>query len=222
MPAFTTIGAGFRVAPGRYAVVATDWSGEMPDPRPTIEYPMALPFGDTAAIVQYDGLDVLLLPMGTDDDGCTGRSIAVGDQSLVCFGHVAIVALDDAQRRSYPYASHLELVAAVDAEDGRISFHGGSYEVFGFNRDFDLLDACTPGMFAIEATDFDMGDPGIAEIFGYGSPEFVAALDEHGFYLDVAALRARLAGRTDTDAVRVLNMLPSCDSTIAYYAPVAP
>lgn len=225
MSAFTPVTGGFRVAPGRYAVVATDWRGDMPDPRPSADprAALALPFGDEPVVVRYEDLDVLLLPMGRDDGGCTGRSIAVGDQSLVCFGHVALVALPDAERRHYPYAGHLEAVAAVDADEtARIDCRGRSYEVVGFDRGFDFLDPHTPGAFDIEARMFDMAEPSIGEAFGYGSEAFVAALDEHGFHLDVAALRARLAGRTDPDAVMVLNGLPSCDSVIAYYAPVAP
>lgn len=225
MPAFKTIPGGFSVAPGRYAVVATDWTFALPDPRPSADPRAALhvPLGERCTIVEYEGLDVLVLPMGPDDAGCTGRSIAIGDQSLVCFGHVALVAIEDATRRSYPYASHLETVAVVEAaEGGRISREGRSYEVVGFDRQFDGLDAYTPGAFDIDAAMFDMALPAIADAFDYGSDAFVAALDEHGFHLDVAALRARLAGRTDPDAVMVLNKLPSSDSVIAYYAPVAP
>jgi hypothetical protein len=213
------------VTPGRYAVVATDWNGELPDPRPSADHRAALgvPLGDLPAVVEYDGLDALVLPMGSDDGGCPGRSIAVGDQSLVCFGHVAIVALAGAERRSYLYASHLEAVAAVEADEGaRVDCRGRSYEVVGFGRGFDFLDPHTPGAFSIEAETFDMADEAMAEAFGYGSEAFVAALDEHGFRLDVAAMRARLASRADPDAVMALNRLPSCDGVIAYYAPVAP
>ncbi len=63
----------------------------------------------------------------------------------------------------------------------------------------------------------------LAAAFGYGSEEFNERLDEHGFHLDVAAMRARLErNRRDADTVRVLNMLPPCDGVIAYYAPVFP
>ena len=225
MSAFTPVTGGFRVAPGRYAVVATDWRGDLADPRPFADRDaaLALPFGDDPVIVRHEELDVLLLPMGRDDGGCPGRSIAVGDQSLVCFGHVAIVALAEVERRHYRYASHMEDIAVIEADDSaRIDCRGRSYEVVGFDRGFDFLDPHTPGAFDIEAEMFDMAEPSVAEAFGYGSDAFVAALDEHGFHLDVTALRARLAGRTDPDAVMVLNKLPRCDSVIASYAPVAP
>lgn len=225
MDRFKDLGNGsFRIAPGMYAVVAQDWSGSMPNPNVDAgrHDELAPPAVEEPALSTCSGMETLLLPVGRDSAGCTGRSIAIGSSTLVAFELVAIIALDHVQRRSYPYASHIDQVAILRVEnEGTVTTEPDGYRLEGFG-DVDTIDAETPGAFLIEGEMFDMAHPETADAFGYGSDAFNAALDEHGFPCDVAKLRSVLAGRREADAVMLINRLPKVDFAIAYYAPVQP
>lgn len=227
MDSFKDLGNGsFRVAPGRYAVVAQDWSGMMPNPHLDAgrHDHLDVPTTDAPLLTTCSGFETLVLPVGSDRAGCTGRSIAIGSSTIVAFDRIAIVALPYgyASRRPYPYAGHIDEVAVLTVEDeGTIMLEEDGYRLDGFG-DVDTIDTATPGAFTIDAAMFDMAHPETAKIFGYGTDVFNAALDEHGFPCDVAKLRSTLAGRSDADAVMLINRLPKTDFAIAYYAPVQP
>lgn len=227
MDSFKDLGDGsFRVAPGRYAVVAQDWSGDIPNPDPDADRHdvLVVPSSDTPVLAMCSGYETLVLPVGRDRAGCNGRSIAIGSSTLVAFDRIAIVALPYgyASRRPYPYAGHIDGVAVLIVDDeGTITIEDDGYRLDGFG-DVDTIDTATPGAFTIDAAMFDMAHPETADAFGYGSDAFNAALDEHGFPCDVAKLRSALAGRSEADAVMLLNRLPKVDFAIAYYAPVQP
>lgn len=225
MQPFVRTDTGFSVAPGYYALVASDWTGSMPDPRETADQYdcLAISFAYEPVIERVGGTDVLVLPVGRDTAGCRGRSLAIGDRSVVCFGHLAIVPVEFPRSAHYPYAGHIDLIVCLEVgEGGLITPVDRCYALDGF-KDVLSIDSQMEGAFSIEGAFFDMADDAIASAFEYGSEDFNARLDEHGFHLDVAALRTRLAPRRrEPDVVRVLNMLPPCDSVIAYYAPVSP
>lgn len=224
MNAFEITDTGIRVAPGRYVAVAQDWSHTLPDPRQGASRhdELYLNHSDEPAIRSHDDLQVLVLPVGKDAAGCPGRAIAIGGSTVVAFERLALVPLEDAQRRHYPYASHIDMVVPLTVPvEGVVRLVDGDYELDGFEG-VDAIDTRTPGAFTIEGTMFDMAHEETAAIFGYGTPAFNERLDEHGFACDLKALRERLAGRTDPEAVSVLNRLPKVDFAIAYYAPVQP
>lgn len=224
MSAFEITDGGFRVAPGRYVAIGQDWSRMLPDPRhdATRYDELLLNHSDEPTVHVMEGINVLVLPVGRDLAGCPGRTIALGDACLVAFERLVIMELPDAQRRHYPYASHIDLFVPLDVEDeGVVKRVKGGYELDGFTG-VDTIDTATPGAFTIDGVMFDMAHKETAEIFGYGTQAFNERLDEHGFACDLKALRASLAGRCDPEAVSVLNRLPDGDFSIAYYAPVQP
>lgn len=239
MTAFTQTPRGFRAAPGRYAFVAQDWTGEVPDPRDPAVRPnaLAIPAGEGARTGSYDGLEFLVLPVGLDAGGCPGRTIAVGGRSLVVFETIVLVAIPedavfDVPNRSYPFASHCDSVVVVDfVEGGEIVLDDpeGDDEYIGLVGCRDLngtpilsIDPWTPGAFDIEADFIDMTDPVTAQAFDYGSDAFNAKLDEHGFHADLDAVRARLRARTDNEGIALLSSLEGLGRfRIVHYAPVA-
>lgn len=227
MTAFTTIDGGFRVAPGRYALVAEDWNGAIADPREGTGFHDELHFAvsDTPQIATWDGLDALIIPIGMDEKGSRGRSLAVGSASIVAFGRIALVALPHASRRSYPFASHIDQVVPLDFErGGTVMAVDGGIDLTGCNADEQIvtIDTAAPGAFFVDGVFVDMADDANAEAFGYGTEEFNAELDEHGITLDLVEIRDRLRRRTDNAGVALLNRLTGMGAfKIAYYAPVA-
>jgi len=220
---------GFRVAPGSYAILAQNRSGTFPCPAPTVSphKRLSLPPTDGLTMLPLDGLEILILPVGRDRAGCNGRSIALGNHTLVVFDRLAIVPLDSAPARASRPTQAVECVTAVavpgnEGGYGVIRCAEGGYELEGFGCGIDWIDTDTPGAFNIEAEMFDMAYGAIASIFGYGSDAFNAALDNRGFVCDIKSLRRQLAGRVDAEAVSVLARLPRRNSAIARYAPVIP
>jgi len=229
MTAFTTIPDGFRVAPGRYALIAQDWSGSVGDPRVDADRmnEICLPAGDGPRIAEFEGMALIVLPMGLDDAGCPGRSFAVGSDSMVAFENLVLVDVEMAQRRAYRYASHLNEIVVLEFErGGEIRPVDGAYDLRGCTTQSGALvhsiDTAAVGAFSIDGLFVDMTDPATAQAFGYGTAEFNAKLDEHGFHADLDAVRTRLRARTDHDGIALLNRLEKMGaSMIAYYAPVA-
>lgn len=228
MTAFTTVDGGHRVAPGRYAIVAEAWNGSIPDPRPEAgsHDELYLPDYGHAAVATWETMEALSIPIGADERGSRGRSLAVGSASLVAFGRIVLVALQphELQRRHYPYASHIDQVVIVDfPKGGTVSVVDGGIDLTGCtvgDEPVFTIDTAAPGAFDIDGVFIDMADDASAEVFGYGTPEFNAGLDEHGVFLDLVDIRERLRQRKD--GVALMNKLAGLGPfKIAYYAPVA-
>lgn len=207
-------------APGTYFVVGRNWRGEFPDPRGRDLPAIDVAVGDGIEIVDHDGLEMLILPIGNDESGGTGRSIAIGESSIVAFCHIAFIKVpeDLGAWRHYPYAGHIDEVVRMDLRCWL------NTETFEFICDTGLrdLDVNSPGAFSMEGVFLDMSLPATATAFGYGTDEFNAALDEHGFPCRLEAVRDRLRARDDMEGVALLNQLEGLgDFQIAYYAPVA-
>lgn len=205
--------------PGTYFVVGRDWRGEFPDPRGSDRPGIQVAPGEELEIIEHDGLEILILPIGEDDLGGTGRSIAIGDATIVAFCHIAFVKVpgDEASERTYPYAGHIDEVVRLDIDAWL------NTDRFEFVGDTVLkdLDVFSPGAFSMDGEFIDMNDPVTADAFGYGTEEFNAQLDEHGFPCNLEFVRRRIRARTDMEGIALLNRLDSMgEFKIAYYAPV--
>lgn len=231
MTAITAVTDGFRLEAGTYAIVAERWNGRIPDPRTSdsdLTDVLPIPDGDVAVITQGEGLTVLSLPIGADERGSRGRSIAIGPRSVVAFGRLVLVALDtaDLQARHYPYASHMDEVVVVDCpKGGTVNPVDGGIDIHGCTVDemsVFTIDTAAPGAFSMEGEFIDMTLDAHAEAFGYGTPEFNAGLDEHGVFLDLIDIRERLRARTDNEGLALMAKLAGMGPfATAYYAPVA-
>jgi hypothetical protein len=226
---FDEVDDGFHVARGHYAIVAQDRSGTImrPDQAPAGRDRLLLPATPVPTVRVSNGLEMLVLPVGRDRAGCNGRSIALGDRTLVVFDRLAIVPLGSSPPGPDRRDNAVGRVAIVEVHGngigtGFIRQEEDGYELEGFGCGVDWIDTHTPGAFAIEAEMFDMAHGGIAAIFGYGTDAFNAALQSDGFPCDVKSLREQLAGRGDPEARSVLARLPPLDSVVARYAPVIP
>lgn len=224
---------GFRLWPGRYAVVGRNWSGSVPDPRLEAGPDDHLDIADCDAptLMRIDGADVLILPIGPDSSGGVGRSIATsGYGTIVAFWTIVVMAVDDmTPMRSYRYASHIEEVDILPVSDGLFLTRDGDGSGYSLDNqdggDFhEGFDSRTPGAFFIEGEMFDMTDEATARAFDYGSETFNAKLDEHGFHADLAAVRRRISDEMDgPESVIVSNRLRGLgEYAYAYYAPVRP
>lgn len=205
--------------PGTYFIVGRNWRGEFPDPRGGDRPSIQVAPGEELEIIQHDGLEMLIMPIGDDDLGGTGRSIAIGCSTIIAFCHIAFIKVpgDEAERRAYPYAGHIDEVVRLDIDAWL------NTEMFEFTGDTVLkdLDVFSPGAFSMDGLFIDMNDPVTADAFGYGTEEFNALLDEHGFPCNLEFVRRRLRARKDIEGIGLLNQLASLgDFKIAYYAPV--
>lgn len=221
-----TPGTAFRLDAGRYALIARDRTGSLPDPRELADHcdELHIEPSDAARVVDYEGMQVLTIPVGRDSGGSPSRTVAVGEASIIACGEIAIVAVGDeiCSPRPYPYASHLEQVTLFEAgRMSQITLLEGAIDFLGCG-DLRTIDIETPGAFTIDGKLIDMVDDATAEAFGYGSDAFNAALDEHGFHVVIEPVRAALRARTDHDGVGLLAFLDKLgDTAVAYYAPVA-
>lgn len=216
-------GDGFRLRKGTYAIAPRWWNGSMPDPRPECagDY-LHFPEVTQITVHRQDDLEALLIPIGKDQAGAIGRTIAVLDASIVAFGQIAIIPCADARRSSYPYAAHVDNFAIITFdEDVNLTQDNGNFEFSSKTEHWAQFEVNSPGAFHIEGDMFDMNDPFIARAFDYGSDDFNASLDEHGFFFSADTVLDRIKNISGAEAISLRNRLIGVKAhQYAYYAPV--
>lgn len=227
MPAFVETETGYTVAPGRYAVIGERWNGAMPDPRigAGVHDELYLPMHPVPVIATWTEMEALGIPIGPDERGSRGRSIAIGMHTIVAFGRIAFVALKDVEPRDHPHAPNVDEVVVLDFQKGgEIVIMDDAIDLQGCNEANPIytIDISAPGAFNVDGEFIDMAVDANAEVFGYGTEAFNADFDREGILVDLVEVRERLKVRTDGESVALLNRLIGKGAfKTAFYAPVA-
>jgi hypothetical protein len=223
MKYFENTGDGFRLRKGTYAITPRWWNGDMPDPRPenSGEY-LYLPKVTEVTAKKEGDLEILLVPIGKDQGGAIGRTLAMFDASIVAFEQIGIVPCKDVQRSFYPYAGHVDNFGIVTFDDDvNLLEDKGSFEFRSDNDHWAEFEVNTPGAFFIDGDLFDMNDPFVAKAFDYGSDTFNEELDEHGFFCNPFTVLDRIKDVSGGEAIALRNRLSRLKTSLyAYYAPV--
>lgn len=183
--------ATFTLQPGTYLVGGGGHEDGFD--HPDSDFELFVEFGSAPALhldVNSQGIDMLVVPIGTDRFGVAERTIQIGKYAFVGGDALFVCSVEQAMETNHvgsPYANEYAFVSFDTPVILRMQ--GNTLTVGDIAVDLDRA-----GYMAFEGHVLDMEEPGLAKIIGYGPDAYMC---EHGmgFYPDedgpvVAALVA--------------------------------